>query len=172
MKFFFFFIRPLLIALLFFSFSCCSAQKDAYLFINKFFALAQKLSGDYGIPPSVMLGISMLESDNGKSSNCKLLSNYFGVKGKNHIKKKHTAYKQYASAEDSFEDFCKIVSRKKFYPKLKYSPHYKLWLTNLNNSNYASAKGVWISRVQTIIGHFKLYLYDHIDKFIKTEDEL
>ena len=68
--------------------------------------------------------------------------------------------------------FVKLFPEKNFYPKLKYNPHYKLWLTNLNNSNYASAKGVWISRVEAIIGHFKLYLYDHIDKFIKNEDEL
>src|ERR1700751_5034009 len=97
----------------------CSAQRSTTSYISKFLPMTRELSLQWGIPISIILGVSILESGSGTSINCRQLNNYFGVKGRNHLKKRHTKYKQYASAEASFNDFCRILSRKTFYFKLK-----------------------------------------------------
>ena len=110
--------------------------------------------------PSVILGISILESNSGKSANCKDLNNFFGVKGKNHLKKRKTKYKQYVKPEDSFRDFCGIISRKKFYKKMQNSPDYKKWLHEMNKASYAGAKESWVKAIGKIIRFYKLTSYD------------
>jgi len=155
-------LRLLLVSVLLLSINICSAQKVTARYIEKFLPLTKDLSAQWGIPASIILGVSILESGSGTSINCRQLNNYFGVKGKNHLRKRKTKYKQYASAEDSFNDFCGIVSRKKFYPKLKGNKNYRLWLTAMNNHNYAGAKEVWISRIKVIISKHKLAQYDTV----------
>src|ERR1700753_396157 len=103
---------------LFFLFSnVCFAQRSATRYIEKYLPDARDLSAEYGIPVSIILGVSMLESGSGTSINCRQLNNFFGVKGHNKLKKRHTHYKQYASAKESFHDFCRILSKKRFYLK-------------------------------------------------------
>jgi Bax protein len=153
-------VKWLLTGLLCLGVNICSAQKLNTHYIQKFLPTAQDLSAQWGIPVSIILGVSMLESGGGKSINCKQLNNYFGVKGRNHLKKRHTKYKQYGSAEASFNDFCVILSRKKFYSKLKNNMDYKLWLVAMNKHHYAGAKEVWIQRVKLTIIHHKLSQYD------------
>lgn len=153
-------LRLLLTTVLFLSINVCSAQKVTTHYIEKFLPIAKSLSVQWGIPVSIILGVSILESGSGTSINCRQLNNYFGVKGKNHLRKRKTKYKQYASAEASFNDFCGIVSRKKYYPKLKGNKNYRLWLTAMNKHNYAGAKEVWIARIKTIIVNHKLSQYD------------
>jgi flagellum-specific peptidoglycan hydrolase FlgJ len=153
-------LRLLLTGFLLFSITICSAQKVTTHYIEKFLPLAKDLSAQWGIPISIILGVSIHESGSGTSINCRQLNNYFGVKGHNHLRKRHTKYKQYASAEDSFKDFCRILSRKKFYPKLKGNTNYKLWLTSMNRHHYAGAKEVWIARIKEIILKHKLHRYD------------
>ncbi len=137
-----------------------NAQKVTTNYIEKFLPVSQKLCVEYGIPASIILGVSILESGSGTSTNCRQLNNYFGITGKNNLKKRRSVYKQYATAEDSFVDFCKIVSRKKFYPKLKNNMSYQQWLTAMNHAKYAGAKGVWISRVSSIIVKHRLSQHD------------
>ncbi len=138
----------------------CNAQKVITNYIHKFSPIAKELCVKHGIPASIILGVSILESGSGTSLNCRQLNNYFGMTGKNSLKKRRTMYKQYATAEDSFNDFCGVLSRKKFYPKLKDNMDHKQWLTAMNHANYAGAKGVWISRVSSIIAKHKLSAYD------------
>src|SRR5450631_1345911 len=103
-------------------------QKVINNYITRFSPVAKELSGKYGIPVAIILGISILESGSGTSVNCRQLNNYFGVTGRNKLRKRHSVYKQYASPEDSFRDFCDIVSRKKFFKKLKNDTNYRIWL--------------------------------------------
>ena len=138
----------------------CSAQEVTLKYIRKHTPMALDLSQQWGIPTSIILGVSTLESGSGTSLNCKQLNNYFGVKGRNHLKKRHTKYKQYASAEASFADFCGILSRKKFYPKLKGNMDYHLWLKDMNKSKYSSAQEVWVHRIKMIISEYELYKLD------------
>lgn len=137
-----------------------TGQKVITNYINKFSPIAQNLCVEYGIPASIILGVSILESGSGTSTNCKQLHNYFGMTGKNSLKKRRTMYKQYTTPEDSFRDFCGMLSRKKFYTKLKDNMNYRQWLTAMNNANYAAAKGVWVSRITNIISKHKLTQYD------------
>jgi flagellum-specific peptidoglycan hydrolase FlgJ len=153
-------IRILLITAFIIFGKFCHAQKVVTNYINKFSPISKKLCVEYGIPASIILGVSILESGSGTSKNCKDLNNYFGMTGKNSLKKRRSMYKQYATAEDSFHDFCKMLSRKKFYPSMKDNMNYKKWLTAMNNAHYAGAKGVWISRVTSIIVKHKLNVYD------------
>ena len=138
----------------------CSGQKVIRNYICRFLPFASELSVEYGIPVSIILGVSILESGSGTSKNCRQLNNYFGVTGRNRLKKRHSAYKQYASPEDSFRDFCNIISRKKFYLKLKNEMHFTKWLPAMNHASYAGAKGVWISRITRIIVKHRLSQYD------------
>ena len=136
------------------------AQKTTLKYIDKFLPIAKELSTEFEIPVSIILGVSILESASGTSSNCKDLNNYFGVKGKNHLKKRKTKYKQYSKPEDSFRDFCGIISRKIFYSKLKHSTDYKRWLNEMNKANYAGAKQHWANAINKIIRKYKLSEYD------------
>jgi flagellum-specific peptidoglycan hydrolase FlgJ len=136
------------------------AQKSTLKYIDNFLPLAKELSAEFEIPISIILGVSIFESASGKSVNCRDLNNYFGVKGKNHLKKRKTKYKQYAKPEDSFRDFCGILLRKKFYKKLKGKNDYKLWLNEMNKAEYAGAKHLWVNGISKIIRGYKLYKYD------------
>ena len=153
-------IKVLLIAAILFGSNLCSGQRVITKYISHFLPVAKSLAEEYGIPVSIILGVSTLESGSGTSVNARQLNNYFGVTGRNTLKRRHSVYKQYASAEDSFRDFCDIMSRKKFYAGLKDNMSYTKWLAAMNHASYAGAKGVWISRVSSIIKKHKLEQYD------------
>jgi flagellum-specific peptidoglycan hydrolase FlgJ len=136
------------------------AQKTTLKYIDRFLPVAMELSTEFQIPVSIILGVSILESGSGTSANCKDLNNYFGVKGKNHLKKRKTKYKQYQKPEDSFRDFCNIISRKKFYSKLQHSGDYKRWLNEMNKAQYAGAGVSWVKAIDKIIRAYKLNVHD------------
>ena len=128
-------------------------------FIQKYRPLADSLSELYGIPAGVILGVSIIESSSGTSRNCKLLNNYFGIVGRNNLlKTKHikTRYKQYPDATASFADFCGVLSRKKFYNKLKGNMNYKLWVDAISKAGYSEVPAVWKERVSATIRKNKL----------------
>ncbi len=153
-------IKITLPAVLLLCINICNGQRVIDEYLVRFVPAAKELSLQYGIPAAIILGVSILESGSGTSRNCKQLNNYFGITGRNRLKKRHSAYKQYATAEDSFTDFCNIVSRKNYYPGLKNNMNYQKWLVAMNHGSYAGAKGIWISRVTSIIKKQNLPLYD------------
>ncbi len=128
-------------------------------FIQKFRPLVDSLSEEYGVPAAIMLGISIIESASGTSRNCKLLNNYFGMEGKNDLKKTRgitTRYKQYPNAQASFVDFCRLMTRKKFYKKLKGNMNHHLWVDAISKAGYSEAPELWKQRVSTTIRKHKL----------------
>ncbi|MDI9319470.1 MAG: glucosaminidase domain-containing protein [Phycisphaerales bacterium] len=133
-------------------------------YVEKYAPIASSLMLRTGIPASVILGVSMIESGMGKSKNCRLLNNFFGVKGKNHLSKSkshhHSAYKQYPNAEASFSDFARVIKSKKYYLQLKGNMDYKKWLHTMNQYGYAEAKGLWIKDITIVIKRYKLYQFD------------
>lgn len=157
--------RPLFCILLFSSLSLqASAQSSASAFIDQHKKTAIILMNQSGIPASIILGVSMIESAMGKSRNCKLLNNYFGIKGKNNLSKAkgapRSAYKQYPNSYASFKDFVRIVKSKKYYPDLKGNLDYKKWLVKMNQYGYAEAKGKWIADISSVIRKYELDAYD------------
>ena len=137
-----------------------SAQDTGDDYVEQHRKTAIILMKKSGIPASVIMGVSMIESAMGKSRNCKLLNNYFGVKGKNQLHKgksgHRSAYKQYASALESFKDFVRMITTKKYYAALKGNMDYKKWLIQMNKHGYAEAKGKWIHDIESTIKKYDL----------------
>lgn len=128
-------------------------------YIKQYRPLADSLSGVYGIPAAVILGVAIVESSAGTGRNSKLLNNHFGIIGKNNLhrtKKIKTRYKQYPNAKASYIDFCKVIANKKFYQKLKGNLKYSLWLNSISKTGYSEVPSVWIQRVSSTIKKYKL----------------
>jgi Bax protein len=145
--------------LAFFIAAAFNIQAQSRTFIHQYRPLSDSLAAEYGIPVAIILGISIIESSSGTSRNCKLLNNFFGMEGKNDLKKTRgikTRYKQYPDARSSFVDFCRLMSRKKFYKKLKGNKNDRLWVDAISKSGYSEAPELWKQRVSTTIRKHKL----------------
>lgn len=128
-------------------------------YIKQYKPIADSLSVIYGVPSSVMLGIAIIESGAGKSRNCKLLNNHFGVKGKNNLLKTKgikSSYKQYPNGRASYISFCKLMTRKKFYKRLKGKKDHKLWLDAISKSGYSTVPVEWKKNITAAIRKHKL----------------
>ena len=158
-RLFFFFNFHRLILLLSLLLCITSSFGQIKSFINKFSPMADSLSIEYSIPRAVILGVSIIESGSGNSRNCKLLNNYFGIVGKNNVYKTKgikTRYKQYPDALSSFADFCRLMTKKKFYNKLKGNTNYMLWVDAISKVGYSEVPETWKQRVSSVIRKNKL----------------
>ncbi|MBL7738401.1 MAG: glucosaminidase domain-containing protein [Chitinophagaceae bacterium] len=128
-------------------------------YVSKFRPMADSLSAIYGVPVSVMLGVAIMESGSGTSRNCKLLNNHFGIVGKNNLLKTkgiRSRYKQYPDALASYVDFCKLMTRKKFYTRLKGNMDHRLWADAISKAGYSEIPEIWKQRLLSIIKKNKL----------------
>ena len=83
----------------------------------------------------------------------------FGIVGKNDLRKTKgikTRYKQYPDAAASFADFCRLMTTKKFYRKLKGNMNDKLWIDAISKAKYSEAPVEWKQRVTEAIRKNKL----------------
>jgi Bax protein len=148
--------KLLLVFFLFFTAQSLFAQSK---YVKKYRPLADSLSSIYGVPASIILGVAILESGSGTSRNCKLLNNHFGIVGKNDLlktKRIKTRYKQYPDSLASYVDFCKLMTRKKFYKKLRDNSDYKLWAEAISNAGYSEVPDYWKTKVMETIRKNKL----------------
>lgn len=140
------------------------AQKAVRKFIKKYEQIAIESMQKHSIPASLILGVSIVESAAGESAIAKALRNFFGVKGKNTSSREklgyQSAYKEYISDEASFEHFCQILMKKKFYVKMKACADYKQWLKAMNAASYAEARQKWVDDITRTIDKFELYKLD------------
>lgn len=140
------------------------AQKTVKGYINKYQSVAVEQMKKHDIPASIILGVSIVESAAGQSILARAFNNYFGIKGKNteSVRKVgyKSKYKEYASDLECYEHFCQILKKKRFYERLKGSTDYKRWLYEMNEANYATAKGEWVRKITATIDKYKLYEYD------------
>jgi Bax protein len=140
------------------------AQKTVKKYIKKYECLATEKSERYHIPVSIILGVSLVESDAGRSPIAKSLNNFFGIKGVNWSSAKKmgykSAYKEYNTDAESFEHFCQVVRKKRFYQKLQGSNDFREWLDQMNRAEYATAKDKWVKKINATISKFKLYELD------------
>lgn len=138
------------------SFHNLSAQSK---YVRKYSGLADSLQAAYGIPSAVILGIAIIESSSGTSRNCRLLHNHFGIVGKNNLlktKRIKSRYKQYANDTDSYIDFCRLMTTKRFYSKLKGNMNYKLWIDAISKAKYSEVPAIWKERILSAIRKNKL----------------
>ncbi len=133
------------------------AQTSTY--INKYRPLSDSLSMVYHIPSAVILGVAIVESSSGASRNCRLLNNHFGIVGKNNLyktRKIKTRYKQYPDATASYIDFCRLITRRSLYRRLKNNPNAYHWIDAISKSNYSELPDIWKKRVSSVIKKYKL----------------
>ncbi|ATL46101.1 muramidase [Chitinophaga caeni] len=134
-------------------------------YIAKYKELSIDLMNETGVPASVILGVAMLESGLGSSKNAQLLKNHFGIVGRNNLAKRgmtyRSMYREYASVEDSYKHFVKIVQRKSWFSKVRGTPDHMVWLKYMIKTGYSSAGQTWINRVSNIIKKYNLEALDH-----------
>ncbi|NAW51876.1 muramidase [Elizabethkingia argentiflava] len=145
-------IKVVLISLVFTFISLHANAQHSY--IKKHKDLATTLSKEYGIPSSIILGVAILESGNGTSKNSKILHNHFGIVGKNTVSK--SKYRSFASAQHSYKAFCEMISRKKYYTKLKGSNNYSAWVKAMAAAGYSTQPEIWKKRVLSTINRLRL----------------
>lgn len=135
-----------------------TANAQSVSYITKHKAMTTELSEQYGIPSSVILAVAMVESSNGEGKTAKKLNNHFGIVGQNQQAKNgyKTRYKQYDSEQESFLDFCRTISRKGFYARLKDNSDSKQWIKAISRSGYSEQPKVWEKRILKAIQDNKL----------------
>ncbi|MEH6308371.1 glucosaminidase domain-containing protein [Olivibacter sp. CPCC 100613] len=149
--------RVLFLAL--FYLGCVNISFAQTKYINNHKTIADSLSKAYGIPSSVILGIAILESGNGQSRNSKLLHNHFGIVGSNKLKETHgikSRYKQYTSTMGSFIHFCKLISGKYFYNRLKGTDDATKWVDAISKAGYSTHPQTWKARILKTISRYNL----------------
>lgn len=161
------YLSLLLSVLLYFSTS--HAQKHLVRdYVNDHADKCKELSGSYGIPASIIMGVAIVESGAGSSRNAKLLNNHFGIVGKNKLAQRNppikTKYKQFESVDASYEAFCKLLSRRKYYKTLKDSTEYEPWVTAISKAGYSTSPDIWKSKMLHTIKKYHLTDLDKTDK--------
>lgn len=142
------------VSLIVFSLALFHAASGQKKYIKRYKHLADSLSRVYEIPASVILGVAIIESGSGTSKNAKLLNNHFGIVGKNNLlqtKGIKTRYKQYPNIAASYVDFCRIISRRRFYPTIKGKKDYKVWTDAISKSNYSEVPEEWRKKINSAI---------------------
>lgn len=144
-----------------FTFQCLQAQSK---YVKKYKPLADSLAAVYEVPAAVILGVAIVESGSGTSRNAKLLNNHFGIVGKNNLLKTKgikSRYKQYSKIADSYEDFCRLLSRRKFYSSLKGNMDYRVWVDAISKTGYSEMPEEWKKRINGAIRKNKLSTTHH-----------
>lgn len=159
-------LKFFIVLLLSFVFVAGQAQTSVHKYINKYQDLAVSQMKKFQIPASVIMGVSIIESGAGTSKLAKVFHNHFGVKGSSTDSKQKlgykSAYKEYASDTSSFDHFCMILQKKKFYDRIKGDPNYSIWLQSMNKANYSEAKDAWVRKITATIKKYKLYELDEL----------
>ena len=131
-----------------------NAQQKKHNYITTNEQLAEELSEKYGIPSGVILAVAFVETGGGTSKGAKTYNNHFGIVGKNKVTK--SKYKSFDSARESYEAFCQILSRKKYYSDLKGIKDTAQWVKAIAAAGYSTQPVEWKKRVKMIIEKFNL----------------
>ncbi|AFR35327.1 glucosaminidase domain-containing protein [Riemerella anatipestifer] len=148
------FIKTIIVGTFLCLFSVFAKAQTSHQYIKSNKNLATELSKKYEIPASVIMAIAFVETGGGSCKNSKQLNNHFGIVGKNH--QKATKYKQFSSKEESFDAFCKMLTRKKYYAELKGNNDFALWIKTIANNGYSTQPKEWIRRLTLIYNKFNL----------------
>lgn len=117
--------------------------------------LAKKVQDRYGVPASVTLAQYALESGYGKSTVGR--NNYFNIKGNG-----NGGYRNYSSKEESFMDFGKLLSSKRYTDKTSSAGSVQEYVQGVKNAGYAEDSN-YVSKVMSIIKSNNLTQYDSGD---------
>jgi Bax protein len=134
---------------------CFATAKGQRSYIDSHKDIAMDLSKQYGIPSSVILAIAIVESGAGTSKASKTLNNDFGILGKNDINA--SRFKNFGSVRESYEAFCRLLSKKKLYTKLKDNHSYSEWVKAIASSGYSTKPNEWMKKINLTITKFGLH---------------
>ncbi len=143
--------------------------RDKY--INQYKDISIKEMKKFGIPASITLAQGILESDNGNSTLARKAKNHFGIKchsswtGATYTHdddKPNECFRKYKSADQSFYDHSKFLSKHQRYAFLfdfKITD-YKSWARGLKKAGYAT-NSKYDKLLIRIIEENRLYIYDN-----------
>jgi Bax protein len=136
-----------------------NAQNKAYIASHR--VIATILSRAYSVPASVILAVAAVESSGGNGPAAKVLNNHFGIEGKNEIVNRFghkSRYKQYSNEIASYIDFCKLMTRKRFYHKLKNNTNPLAWVKAMSKAHYSEVPEEWESKVLSVLSSADMQL--------------
>lgn len=134
-----------------------NAQNKSY--INNHRVLATILGETYGIPAPLILAVAAIESSGGRGPAARVLNNHFGIEGKNSFSSKKgfkSRYKEYANEWASYLDFCQLLTRKRFYQKLKGNDNAALWVKAMKNAHYSEVPEEWEQKILSVLVKIKM----------------
>jgi flagellum-specific peptidoglycan hydrolase FlgJ len=149
--------RKLLVLVLLGVMFSANAQNKTYIANHKI--IATLLGESYGIPAPLILAVAAIESSGGKGPAAKVLNNHFGIEGENDYvnKKGHSSrYKQYANEWASYLDFCQLLTRKRFYNKLKGNTNTKAWVHAMSLAHYSEVPEEWENKVLSVLATIRM----------------
>lgn len=123
---------------------------------------AQSLMRIHQLPASIILAVAIHESAAGKSKIAQYLNNHFGVKGENSNTEIKSAYRDYPTADSSYNHFVSFLQSRTYFSVLfdKYDQYdYKNWARGIQRGGYARSRS-WASQVIGLIHKYELYQYD------------
>jgi Bax protein len=135
---------------------CANAQNSAY--INNHRVVAEVLAKTYGIPAAVILAVAAIESSGGTCATARVLNNHFGIEGDNEFVTPSgfsSRYKQYDNALASYIDFCQLITRKRFYPRLKNNQNCKAWVKAISKCGYSEVPQQWEQKVFSVLSRIE-----------------
>ena len=128
-----------------------SAQNS---YINQYKPLATELSKEFGIPSAIILSIAYVETGGGNSKHAQTLNNHFGMVGKNTVNS--SKFRSFESSKESFRAFCEMISRKKYYEKLKGNLESPAWVNAIASAGYSTKPTEWKRKINLVITKFRL----------------
>jgi flagellum-specific peptidoglycan hydrolase FlgJ len=128
-----------------------NAQQSSYISQNK--AMAETLAQEFGIPASIILAVAIVESGSGTSKASKTLNNHFGMVGKNMVNS--SKYRSFLSVQESYRAFCELLSRKKYYSKLKGNGNHQEWIKAIASAGYSTQPQEWMRRISLVVSKLK-----------------
>jgi Bax protein len=147
----------LLVLVLLVSVLSVQAQNKGY--INDHKVMAKVLAKRYGIPAPVILAVAAVESSGGMGPAARVLHNHFGIEGDNDFvnKRGHSSrYKEYPNVLASYVDFCKLITRKHFYHRLKGKEDAKAWIMAMSRAGYSEVPEEWAKKVLGVLATIKM----------------
>ena len=127
-----------------------ATDRSAHAYVRTYKDIALSKSTEYSIPYKVILGVAIVESGSGQSRTARELNNHFGIVGKNSLKRK-TRYRQYENVRESYDHFCRVLTRKAFYSGLKSTRNHELWIRAISRTGYSEMPSIWEKRVLGVI---------------------
>jgi len=136
-----------------------TAQAQNKTYINNHKVLAVLLSKQYGIPASLILAVAAIESSGGKGPAARVLNNHFGIEGRNSFVTKSgfkSRYKEYPNVWASYIDFCNLLTRKRFYKRLKGNENANLWVKAMSAAHYSEVPEEWEQKIFSVLSKIKM----------------